>query len=393
MPVWTWNKSPGPNATADPNINYQEGQAPSSLNDSGRGMMAAIAQWRDDTSGLLVTSGSASAYILATNSGFTTFAANGFPQVRCQMHATNVAGATLTVDSMTVASILISGTAGGGSSQPIPAGLLQQGGVYSFTFVPGAGWVLNDAVPNAIALGIVPIACPLLWMLPVLPASGVWIWANGGNAPGLPAPGTLYRSASYPLLRATLIASGMVPNAAGSWIQTISGIEYIVPPDFRECLLFGTAGMPGLGGSASGARGLAGSFPGVGSPITWPGIVPPITAGQQYNAVDNIIGEIGHLLTAAQIPQLAGALGNTALSASGTLSGATSPSFQGGGAPAIVYVAGTGGPFASASVPVTVSGTLTGNLTSGVVTVNPGSAVPFYPMPPTITINVIIRAG
>lgn len=43
MGLWQWSTTAANNATADPSINWQEGQAPSTVNDSARAMMAAIA--------------------------------------------------------------------------------------------------------------------------------------------------------------------------------------------------------------------------------------------------------------------------------------------------------------------------------------------------------------
>lgn len=45
MALWQWSTTAANNATADPSINWQEGQPPSSVNDSARAMMAAIAAW------------------------------------------------------------------------------------------------------------------------------------------------------------------------------------------------------------------------------------------------------------------------------------------------------------------------------------------------------------
>jgi len=45
MALWQWSTTAANNATADPNINWQEGQAPSTVNDSARAMMAAISVW------------------------------------------------------------------------------------------------------------------------------------------------------------------------------------------------------------------------------------------------------------------------------------------------------------------------------------------------------------
>jgi hypothetical protein len=45
MTLAQWSTVAANNATADPSINWQEGQAPSTVNDSARAMMAAIATW------------------------------------------------------------------------------------------------------------------------------------------------------------------------------------------------------------------------------------------------------------------------------------------------------------------------------------------------------------
>ena len=51
MSLYKWSQTAENNATADSSINWQEGQAPSSVNDSGRAMMASIAKHRDDIAG------------------------------------------------------------------------------------------------------------------------------------------------------------------------------------------------------------------------------------------------------------------------------------------------------------------------------------------------------
>ena len=59
MTLYKWSQTAASNATADPSINWQEGQAPSSVNDSGRAMMASVAKHRDDIAGAIVTGGTA----------------------------------------------------------------------------------------------------------------------------------------------------------------------------------------------------------------------------------------------------------------------------------------------------------------------------------------------
>lgn len=45
MSLWQWSTTAANNATAATNINWQEGQAPSTVNDSARQMMADVATW------------------------------------------------------------------------------------------------------------------------------------------------------------------------------------------------------------------------------------------------------------------------------------------------------------------------------------------------------------
>lgn len=94
-----WSKTAANNATADSAVNWAEGQAPSSVNDSARGMMAATAKWRDDLNGSIVTAGSSTAYTVTTNQSFAALAAG--LQVAFQMDETNAGTTTLAVDGLT----------------------------------------------------------------------------------------------------------------------------------------------------------------------------------------------------------------------------------------------------------------------------------------------------
>lgn len=129
MPVYRWSQTPTANASADPGINYQEGQPPSSLNDSARGAMAAIAQWRDDISGATVTTGTSAAYALSTFSVFTSAALLANQVVAFTPHVTNATGpVTMTVDS--VPNIPLRSA----PNKELPAGVLVQGTPYVAVF-------------------------------------------------------------------------------------------------------------------------------------------------------------------------------------------------------------------------------------------------------------------
>lgn len=97
--VYTWSQTAAANATADNTVNWQEGQAPSSINDSGRAMMASVAKFRDDISGSIVTTGTSTAYIVSSNQQFDSTTDFDGKTIAFTPHATNAAGpVTVTVD-------------------------------------------------------------------------------------------------------------------------------------------------------------------------------------------------------------------------------------------------------------------------------------------------------
>jgi microcystin-dependent protein len=152
MPFWSWSKTAASNATADTTINWAEGQSPSSVNDSARAMMARTAEWRDDVSGTLTTSGTATAYALASNQGFDSLAHLAGALVAFVPHVTCGATVTLNVDSLGSRPLRTS------PGVELPSGLLIQGTPYVATYNNGDGaFYLRGfyALPYAIPLGAI----------------------------------------------------------------------------------------------------------------------------------------------------------------------------------------------------------------------------------------------
>jgi microcystin-dependent protein len=100
MPVYDWSQTANTNASADPTINYEIGMAPSAVGSSGRAVMAAIAQYRDDIAGAIVTSGTSTAYTLSSYSDYTSFTLLAGQMIAFTPHVTNGATVTLNVDSL-----------------------------------------------------------------------------------------------------------------------------------------------------------------------------------------------------------------------------------------------------------------------------------------------------
>ncbi|WP_420971518.1 tail fiber protein [Bradyrhizobium sp. B120] len=119
-----WSQSAGTNALQDPTVNWQEGQAPSSVNDSARAMMASTAKWRDDIAGAIVTAGTSTAYTVSSNQGFDNLTRLAGQLIAFTPHATQTGTCTLNVDGLGTKPLRSA------PSVELPAGTLVQGTPY-----------------------------------------------------------------------------------------------------------------------------------------------------------------------------------------------------------------------------------------------------------------------
>lgn len=142
--VITWSETAATNASADGNVNFAEGMAPSQINDSARAMMASVAKWRDDKNGTLTTSGSSSAFTVATNQVQAALT-NGY-EVAVRFHANSALNATLAVDGLTAEPIILSSTSTG-----LPDSAFIAGSIASLTYISTAtAWLARgDVQPSA----------------------------------------------------------------------------------------------------------------------------------------------------------------------------------------------------------------------------------------------------
>ncbi len=108
--VAAWSQTAASNATADANVNMAEGMAPSQVNDGIRAAMASVAKWRDDMSGTLNTTGTATAYTVTTNQGFASLSALDGKSLALRFDKTNGSSPTLSVDSLAAKPIQMDAT-------------------------------------------------------------------------------------------------------------------------------------------------------------------------------------------------------------------------------------------------------------------------------------------
>jgi microcystin-dependent protein len=100
MPVYDWSETANNNANADPTVNWEIGMAPSAVGSSGRAMMAAVAAYRDDIAGAIVSSGTSTGYMVSSYSGYSSLALLAGQMIAFTPHTTNGAVVTLNVDSL-----------------------------------------------------------------------------------------------------------------------------------------------------------------------------------------------------------------------------------------------------------------------------------------------------
>jgi microcystin-dependent protein len=143
MALYTWSQTAGSNAASDGTINWQEGQAPSSVNDSARAMMAAVARYRDDISGAIATGGTSTAYTVTSYQVFDTLAHMNGVMIAFTPHTTNGATVTLNVDSLGGKPLRTS------TGVELLAGMLIAGTPYVATYNNSdAAWYLHNFYGN-----------------------------------------------------------------------------------------------------------------------------------------------------------------------------------------------------------------------------------------------------
>jgi microcystin-dependent protein len=153
LPFFNWSRTAASNASADSTVNWAEGQAPSSVNDSARAMMASAAAYRDDIAGNIATGGTATAYTVTSFQVFDTLAHLHGQKIAFVPHATNTnavgVDVTLNVDSLGAKSIRMA------PSVALPNGTLVLGTPYivSYNNTDGVFYLQNMTNPYAIPLG------------------------------------------------------------------------------------------------------------------------------------------------------------------------------------------------------------------------------------------------
>lgn len=210
MSVNLWSQTAATNATIDPTVNFRENQAPSTVNNSARAMMAAVAKWRDDQSGNIATGGSSTAYTITSNQSLTPLV-DGYT-VTARMHTTSGASPTLNVDATGAKAIRTH------TSTAVVTGALPGGSTHRFVYDSGDDcWYLASFFNNAVTVDL------------ATQVTGTLAIANGGT-------GQTTASAAFVALKQTAdeTNTGVVDMATDAEIRAAtSGAHGIMAEDLE----------------------------------------------------------------------------------------------------------------------------------------------------------------
>jgi microcystin-dependent protein len=144
---YKWSRTATANSSADTNVNWAEGQSPSSVNDSARAMMASAAGFRDDIAGAIATGGTSTAYTVTSYQIFDSLANMSGHVIAFTPHTTNGATVTLNVDGLGAKPLRSA------PSVELPAGVLIQGTPYTALYNNSdAVWYLHNFFVNPYAI-------------------------------------------------------------------------------------------------------------------------------------------------------------------------------------------------------------------------------------------------
>jgi hypothetical protein len=128
---------------------WQEGQAPSSINDSARAMMAAMAKYRDDIAGSITTGGTSTAYTVSSFQALDSLARLNGQTIAFTPHATNGTTVTLNVDGLWAKPLRSA------PATDLLAGMLVQGTPYTCVYSNAdAAFYLRDFYVNPYVIPI-----------------------------------------------------------------------------------------------------------------------------------------------------------------------------------------------------------------------------------------------
>lgn len=242
--IFDWSLTAADNANSDAAINWAEGQAPSTVNNSAREMMARVAEYLADYGGALVAGGTANVITVTTNSPFTAYADGLILALR--IAADNTDATTINANGIGAKSVRKMLSTG---ENALTGAELQADGIYLFRYstalnTAAGGWLLLNPT--------IDIATPIKTSVDLAAPVGMVV-----DYAGLTAPTSWLFCFGQAVSRATYAGLFAV---LGTTYGVGDGSTTFNLPDARGRV---TAGQDDMGGtSANRLTGLSGGVDG-----------------------------------------------------------------------------------------------------------------------------------
>ncbi|PJR88763.1 phage tail protein [Ochrobactrum sp. 695/2009] len=160
--IYDWSLLAASNANSDDNINWAEGQPPSSVNNSSRSMMQRIRELLSDLGAVSQTTGTTNTIAFSSKSPFSAYVDG----IRLTFRAsnTNTGAATLNVNSIGSKPLFMIGTTG---VSALSAGNITANGIYEVIYstaldTGSGGWILLNPTVQYEPVGALKImAAPI----------------------------------------------------------------------------------------------------------------------------------------------------------------------------------------------------------------------------------------
>lgn len=171
--IYDWSLMAASNANSDDNINWQEGQPPSTVNNSSRSMMQRVRELLSDLGGVTSTTGTANIITFTSKSPFSSYV-DGI-RVSFRASNTNTGSATLNVNSVGAKPIFtVSANTG---VAPLAGGNITANGIYELIYSSAldsnsGGWLLLN--PTAL---FKPVGAYEIMAAPVIPSG--YLYCDG----------------------------------------------------------------------------------------------------------------------------------------------------------------------------------------------------------------------
>lgn len=164
--IWDWSLQAASNANSDDNINWQEGQPPSTVNNSARSMMQRVRELLSDLGAVTATTGTANVISFAAKSPFNSYVDG----IRISFRASNTNTGPTTLNVNSIGSKPVFTVSANTGVAALSGGNITANGIYELIYSAAldsnsGGWLLLNPT-----MSFKPVGAYEIMAAPVVPA-------------------------------------------------------------------------------------------------------------------------------------------------------------------------------------------------------------------------------